>query len=49
MLEVIKSHKYILYFKSNDIYRFKLFDNKLKMNNFIREHGIINYCIKQNW
>ena len=49
MLEIMKSHKYILYFKSNDIYRFELFDNRLKMNNFIRQHDIRTYYIQQNW
>ena len=49
MLEVMQSHKYILYFKSNDIYRFELFDNRLKMNNFIKQYDIRIYYIKKNW
>lgn len=46
--EKYKNSKYILMFKSYDIYRVAFFDNKLKMNNYIIQYNIINYFIIQN-
>jgi len=46
--KIIKS-KYVLYFKTNNIYQFKWFNNRLKMRNFIVENDINIFYIKQNY
>lgn len=47
--EELKESKYILYWKSCNIYQWKAFNNSLGMRNFINTNNIQQYFIKQNY
>ena len=47
--EKIINSKYVLYFRTNNIYQYKTFNNRLKLRNFITENNIVLYYIKQNY
>ena len=47
--ENIINSKYVLYFRTNNIYQYKTFNNMLKLRNFIAENNIVLYYIKQNY
>ena len=46
--EDIKKSKYVLYFRTYNIEQFKLFNNKLALENFINENNLRIYYYVQN-